>query len=373
MKKLRKGDPWLLGTTIFLVVYGFIIFASASLSILADFGRGTYTSIVLHQLFLGVIGGFIFFFITSRIPYGFWKKYSPFIFVGALILTLMVFVPGIGYSHGGATRWLYVGGFSFQPAELLKLAFVIYFATWASNVQKNIRTLKFGMVALGVMLGICGVVLLAQPDTDTLVVMTMAAVGMFVVAGAKWRHFFAIMLTILIAGGALVFTVPYIQDRVVIFMNPGTQIYGDGYQIHQSFIAVGSGDLFGRGLGQSVQKFDYLPEPYGDSIFAILAEELGFFGSSLLVGLYCLFAFRGFSIASRAKDTFGRLLAVGIVILIVSQAFLNIASLIGLFPLAGLPLPLVSHGGSALFISLGMIGILYNISRSTKRKKNNNN
>lgn len=362
-------DKWLLWTTILLVFFGFIVFFSASLGILARDGQSSFDSVIFSQAFFGLGGGFIFLYITSRIPYEFWKKYSLFLFAFSIILTLLVFVPGIGFSHGGATRWLDLGPFSFQPAEILKLGFVAYFATWASNVKKNIQTFRFGILPLVIMLSITGMILLAQPDTHTLIIITVAAIGMFIVAGAKWKHFFVLIGASLILSTILFFTSSHIHARIMTFFNPGSHLYGAGYQVNQSLIAIGSGGFWGRGLGQSIQKFSFLPEPIGDSIFAVLGEELGFWGGLILIVLFVAFAIRGFFIANRSKDDFGRLLAVGIVIIIVIQAFLNIASMLGIFPLAGVPLTFVSHGGSALLMSLAMVGILLNISKSARLKR----
>ncbi|HET8574779.1 MAG TPA: putative peptidoglycan glycosyltransferase FtsW [Candidatus Paceibacterota bacterium] len=366
MQKERM-DKWLLWLTITLVAFGFVVFFSASLGLLAKSGQAEFASVVFTQLVFGIIGGFIFMYTMSSIPYQFWRKYSLYFFVGSLFLTLMVFVPHIGFSHGGATRWINLGPFTFQPSEFLKISFVIYFATWATNAKKHIQSLKYGVLPLGVMLGVTGLILLKEPDTDALMIITSAAIGMFIVAGGRWKHFIGIFVTGLLLGVFLFFSVGYIHNRVIVFFHPQTEIYGAGYQVHQAMIAIGSGKIFGRGLGQGVQKFTYLPEAIGDSVFAVLGEELGFLGGLFLIGLFVAFAARGFIIANRAKDQFGRLLAVGIVIIIVAQAYLNISSMLGIFPLSGLPLTFVSHGGSALLIALGMVGILLNVSRTAKK------
>ena len=280
--------------------------------------------------------------------------------------TLLVFVPSLGFSAGGATRWIDLGFTTFQPAELLKLAFVIYLATLLSSNSANLHSFRTGVLPLVVLSVIVGIVLLLQPDTGTFLVILATGISMFIAAGARWRDI-AGLVGIVIAGlSVLVLVRPYVMDRILTFLNPSSDPLGSGYQIQQSLIAIGSGHIFGRGFGQSVQKFDYLPEPMGDSIFAVFAEEFGFLGAFLLLSLFLFFVFRGLKIASNAPDQFSGLLTVGIVILIISQSFINIGSLIGIFPLTGLPLLFVSHGGTALFFALVGVGIVLNISRFRK-------
>lgn len=353
-------------TTVILVIVGFFIFSSASLGLLAREGA-RFSSVAINQFALGIFGGSIALFITSSIHYRFWRKYALYIFLFAIGLTLLVFVPGIGAEYGGAQRWLLLGPFSFQAAELLKIAFVIYFAAWLSGVRDKLHTFSYGLFPLIFLLGIIGAILIAQPDTGTFMVIFITAVAMFVAAGARFRDVLAIGAIAALGLLTLVFTHPYIKDRLLTFFNPATDPLGASYQIQQSLIAIGSGQFFGRGFGQSIQKFEYLPEPIGDSIFAVFAEEFGFIGSVLLIFLFLFFAFRGLRIAAEAPDYFGGLLAVGIVILIVSQSLINIASMLGVLPLTGLPLLFVSHGGTALFFALAEVGILLNISKFRRR------
>jgi len=359
----RVIDRPLLIATAILVIVGFFIFSSASLGLLAREGA-SFSSVAARQFALGIFGGSIALFVLSSIDYRFWRKYALYIFLFAIGVTLLVFVPGIGFEYGGAQRWLSLGPLtSFQPAELLKIAFVIYLATWLSGVRDKLRTISYGLLPLVVMLGIVGAILLAQPDTGTFLVIFITAVAMFVAAGARIRDVFAIGGIALAGLVALTFIHPYIKERLLTFFNPAIDPLGASYQIQQSLIAIGSGQFSGRGFGQSIQKFEYLPEPIGDSIFAVFAEEFGFIGSVLLIFLFLFFAFRGLRIAAEAPDRFGGLLAVGIVILIVSQSLINIASMLGVLPLTGLPLLFVSHGGTALFFALAEVGILLNISK----------
>lgn len=292
-----------------------------------------------------------------------WRRYSLYIFFTSLILTAAVFIPEIGLNHGGATRWLMFGPISFQPSELLKFGFIVYLAAWLSAAKDNVGMLRYGVIPLSIMLALVGVLLLKQPDTGTFAVIFITALGMLIASGGKWRHVLGFVTIAAIGLLVLASFKPYVKDRIETFLNPGADPQGASYQIQQSLIAVGSGEILGRGFGQSVQKFRYLPEPVGDSIFAVAAEEFGFVGSVFIVLLFLFFALRGLTIAEHAPDHFSRLLVVGIVILITAQSYTNIAAMLGVFPLTGLPLIFISHGGTAMLASLAEVGIVLHISR----------
>ena len=362
----KNVDKILLSITIVLITIGFLIFSSASLGLLARDGAH-FSSVAFNQIIFGIIGGGVAMFVMSQIYYRNWRQYAFYIFVLTILGTLLVFVPGIGMSHGGASRWITLGSFSLQPSEFLKIGFIIYMATYLSGIQNTIKTFKGGTLPFSIITAIAGAVLLVQPDTDTFLIMATAATAMFLTAGGRWRDvaFFALAGILLLV--VLAFTRPYIMDRFTSFIDPELDPQGSGYQVKQSLIAVGSGGITGRGFGQSVQKFEYLPEPIGDSIFAVYAEEFGFIGSVILIGLFTFFSFRGLKIASNATDLFGMLLVVGFMTLIISQAFLNIASMVGLAPIMGLPLPFISHGGTALLSLLAVVGIVLNVSKYQKR------
>ncbi len=357
----RTIDPWLLGIFIALVAFGFLIFLSASVGLIAREGA-SFGSVALTRFIAIVIGGGAAY-ILSRIQYKLLRRYALLFLIGAVILSVLVFIPGIGVAHGGAKRWIGLVGWTFQPAELLKLAFVVYAAAFYAAAKERVSSFSFGLLPLLILLTLSGGLLLTQPDTDTFVVLFCALVGIFFVSGGRIKQLGILCLAGLIALSLLIAFRPYLKERVLVFLHPASDPQGAGYQIQQSLIAVGSGGWFGRGFGQSVQKFSYLPEPIGDSIFAVAAEEFGFFGSVLLVGLFLAFSLRGLRVAARAPDPFARLLVVGIVIVIDASASVNIASMLGIIPLSGLTLPLVSHGGSALIITLASIGIVLNISR----------
>lgn len=348
-----------------LVVSGFFLFTSASLGLLAKEGA-RFSSVAFSQLFLGVgLGGCAAFFL-SRMHYQLLKDYALYIFIGSLLLTALVFVPGLGFTSGGATRWILLGPLSLQPAEILKLGVVLYLAAYLSNARAHLGSWKVGIAPFLLILAVPTALLLKQPDTSTVVVIVAAAGAMFFAVGARWRDIGILVLVGILALGVLIVSRDYVRARVMTFFNPAENQQGAGYQIKQSLIAVGSGKITGRGFGQSVQKFGYLPEPTGDSVYAVAAEEFGFVGSVFIIGLFVALAMRLLFIASRAPDYFGALIAVGVSILVVGQAFINIASMLGVIPLTGLPLPFISHGGTALFVLLCGMGVVLNISKYAK-------
>lgn len=370
MSKDKSVDKIFLTFVILLAVIGFTIFISASMGILAK-DSTQFVSVAFKQVFFGIILGSVFCFIFSTINYQFFKKNALLIFIGSLVLTALVFAPHVGSSlNTFARRWILIGGFSFQPVAILNLGFIIYWAAWLSFIKEKVATFKFGFLPLFVSLGIVGALLLSQPDTDSFVIICVTAITMFLIAGGQFRYLFVLGGIALIGITFLALTRPYIMDRISTFMHPGANSQTSGYQVQQSLIAVGSGQVFGRGLGQSIQKYKFLPESISDTIFAVLGEEGGFVGCVSVVILFLFFAFRGFRIAIRAPDLFGGLLVVGIVILTILQSFINIASVLGIIPFSGLPLAFFSQGGTAMFMILVQIGIVLNISKFGKTYKN---
>src|SRR3989304_1773779 len=362
----RGIDRFFLGIIIVLLAVGILVFLSAAMGVLAK-NASKFYNILFNQLVLGLLGGLLLMYLTSRINYKFWRKYSFWFFFSSILLTVLVFVPGLGLRHGGALRWVSLGPVSFQPVEFLKIGFLIYFAGWLAWVKSKVENFRFGILPFVLLIGVVAVILLKQPDTKNFVLIVIGALAMFLLSGVKWRHIFWIGLGLAVLLGGLFFTQAYLKERLKTYLDPSRDPTGSSYQIQQSLIGIGSGGIFGRGYGQSVQKFSFLPEPQGDSIFAVIGEEFGFVGSALFVILYVIFGWRGLWIANRAPDIFSRLLVTGIVILITAQAFLNIASAIAVFPLTGVPLPLISHGGTSLFMTLGALGIVLNISKYCRR------
>lgn len=365
MRIFKSVDGILLFATAILVVGGLFIFLSASLGLLARDGA-QFSDVATSQIVLGLGGGFIAMLIALSVPYRLWRRYALFLFIASIFLTLLVFAPGIGLELKGAHRWLQLGPFTFQPSEALKIGYVLYLAVWLSAVKRKIGNPLLGLFPFGVITAITGGVLLFQPDTDTFLIIAAAGMAMFFAAGAKWRDLGIILLIGILSLGIVVSQRPYLLDRITTFIDPSSDPQGASYQIQQSLLAIGAGELTGRGFGQSIQKFGKLPEPISDSIFSVFAEEFGFIGALALILAFLIFALRGLWIAARAPDLFGGLIAIGIVSLIIVQSFMNIAAMLGLFPLSGLPLPFVSHGGSALFIALGMVGLLMSVSRSVR-------
>ncbi|MCK5022157.1 MAG: FtsW/RodA/SpoVE family cell cycle protein [Candidatus Pacebacteria bacterium] len=365
MSRKRKFDKIFASLVAVLVLFGFFLFMSASLGLLAK-DRGDFLSVFSKQVGLGLFGGLIILVILSKIHYKNYRKYAFYIFIGSLIVSSLVFVPKIGISHGGARRWLDIFGFSFQPAELLKISFVMYFAALLSSFKSKLHQWKYSIIPIMVLLSFVALLAFLQPDYGTFVIIGITAIGMIFVAGINLKHLSIIIGSVFVAIIPLALYKPYVIERIITFINPTQNSLSSGYQIKQSLIAIGSGGIFGKGFGKSIQKFGLLPEPMGDSIFAISAEEWGFIGALFLITLFLLFALRGLKIASHSTDVYGRLLAVGIVILIVSQSFINIASMLNIFPMIGMPLIFVSQGGTALLFALAEVGILLNISKYKK-------
>lgn len=360
-----KVDRQLLFITAILVIFGFFIFTSASLGLLAREGA-RFSSVAFSQIFFGILLGTAFLFAAMNIRYRVWKTLAPFIFGLSIITTLLVFIPELGFEANGARRWIHIFGFTFQPAEFLKVGFVMYLAAYFSTKRNKIDEYLYGLIPFTLMLGVVSAILLLQPDTGSMLVIASAGIAMYIASGAKIRDLVILLIISIALFSFLVSERPYLQERIRTYINPGADLQRSGYQLNQSLIAIGSGGIFGRGFGQSVQKFNYLPEPIGDSIFAVAAEEFGFIGGLILIFLFLMFAFRGLKIASRAPDYFSGLLIVGIVILIISQSFINIGSMLGIFPLTGVPLLFISHGGTAMLFALGSVGIVLNISKYLK-------
>ena len=361
-------DRTLILLVLTLVVGGFLIFSSASLGLLSR-GGARFSSVAFSQLLYGIIGGSAALLLASGIHYRLWRKYALPVFLFTLALSLLVFAPGIGLELNGAHRWLSIGFVSFQPAEFLKIGYVMCLAAWLSAAPRRVASLMRGAVPFCGIAALGGGAVLLQPDTDTFVIMMLASGALFLAAGGRWRHALALGIIGALIVAALALSRPYIMNRIAAFLDPSSDPQGASYHVNQSLIALGSGGLFGRGFGQSIQKFEHLPEPISDSIFAVYGEEFGFLGSAFLVLLFSAFALRGYKIATDAPDRFGMLLVVGLVTLIIAQTFLNIASMLALVPLSGLPLPFISQGGTALLAALASVGIILNVSKYRTRER----
>jgi len=363
MKKIFSDiDKPLFVVTMVLFIGGLLILASASM-VLATKNGGTPIFYVWRQLAIGGGVGLVGFIFCLIFPYRYWKRLALPLMLLSFILLALLFIPKLSYTAGGARRWLTWGSFSFQPSEFLKLAFIVYLASWLDARRKEIGSVAYGMIPFALMLAIVGMFLVMQPDIGTLGVVIGTAVMLYFLGGGPAAQ----IGTLIALGGVVLFFLiqiaPYRLNRVLVFWNPGTDPQGIGYQITQALIAIGSGGFWGEGFGRGIQKFNFLPEPMGDSIFAVFLEEMGFFGALFLIGIFIFFLWRVFFVAKRAPDTFGKLLASGIGIGIVIQAFINMAAISGLMPLTGIPLPFISYGGTSLAMALASVGIILNISK----------
>ena len=365
--RIRPGKPdYLLALIVFLMcLFGIIMISSASIVISTErFGSDFYY--VSHQIIAFVVG-LIALLVGYFIDYRFWRKYSLILFLITIIMLIGVFIPGIGKELGGAHRWLNFGKFLFQPSELVKLTFIIYFASWLEKKGEGVRDFSSGFLPFIFLMVVLGFLIMSQPDLGTLSVIILTAVVIFFVAGARYTHLGLATISALIFFVILVKLAPYRMQRFLVFLNPNQQTLGAAYHINQALIAIGSGGWWGLGFGQSKQKYLYLPQPHIDSIFAIIAEELGFLRASLVLLAYLFIGVRGFKIAREAPDHFAKYLAIGITSWIVLQAFINIAAMLNLVPLTGITLPFISYGGSSLIVTLLAMGILLNISKFCQR------
>ena len=362
-RKRVPVDGTLLLVLALLLMCGLVTLFSATYYKAQDQGDALLE--VKRQL-IGIGLGLALMTVTSKIPYTFWRE--PRVVVIGLILSfallIAVLIPGVGVNLNGSRRWLSVAGMSFQPSEMAKLASVIYLAATLSYRLPQISRLFRGIVPLLLVPGMMFLLVLQQPNLSTGGSIVIVAVLMMLMAGAKWKHLSLMGVGGLAVGFAYAWSEPYRRERLLSFRDPFAQMSDEGYQLAQSLIAIGSGGLFGRGLGQGRQKFSYLPYPESDFIFAIVGEDFGLLGCLLVIVLFVAFTFAGMRIAVNCPDLFGCLLAAGITAMISVQAFINIGVVIGVLPTTGLPLPFFSAGGTSVSILLAAVGIVLSISKS---------
>jgi cell division protein FtsW len=379
----KRADFLLLGVALGLSLFGLAMIASVSVyqsyQLTQRFVEsGTWQApsnafylwrSFLHMLFaLGALS------VTMVIPYRTWERHARTLFLGNLILLFLLFLPGIGNEYGTARSWLQFSFFSIQPSEFLKITLVFYLAVWLQKKESLIATFKEGFVPFVILLCLSTFLVAVQPDLGSFLVFSVVASTMFFVAGGAVTHLLLGAAIAGLMGLPIILNKEYVRNRFTVFLhilfNPDDLTYreGIGFQIYQALIAIGSGGLFGVGYGKSIQKFGYLPEVQSDTIFAAMAEELGFLRLLIVLSLFGLFVYRGYRIARLAPDRFGTLVAVGITTSIAFQTLLNICVNLSLFPITGLTLPFISYGGSSLLTTLAGVGILLNISMHTTQE-----
>ncbi len=364
MTALRRPDSVLLALFLTICTFGIIVLSSAS-SVESFQSLGDPNAMLKKQI-IALLIGLLLMVLVMRLNLDKLRKWYLPLLVGSIFLSILPFIPHIGTQLLGAKRWILIGGFFFQPSELVKLALVLFLSTWLIQKQQQFEEPKKALIPLLALLGTICVILIMQPDLGTAIVILGIGMVLYFAAGAPFKHFLWIAM-LFVAGLVLIIQIaPYRAARLTVFLNPGKDTQGTAYHINQSLLAIGSGGIFGRGLGHSIQKFNYLPESAGDSIFAIAAEELGFILSLCIIALYVGILWRGVTLARRASDPSTRLLMIGIVSWFTIQAFVNIGALTSLLPLTGEPLPFISNGGSSLVISLVGVGILLNASKTVR-------
>lgn len=358
---LKKGTPDIIifFATMLLLTIGIIMVFSASYYDTLEKNPYFY----VHKQLIWGLFGLVALLVMMKIDYYRLKPFADIAFVGALVLLVLVLVPGIGTEVKGSTRWINLGVTNMQPSEVMKLCLVLFLSKSLSTRSPRIRHFFTGLGPYLLLLGIISYLIMKEPDLGTTMTIIATSMVLLLAAGVRWGHLFLLSAGGFLAGVYLILQEPYRLNRIIGYLDPWAHSTKEGYQTINSLYALGSGGFFGMGLGNSRQKLDFLPEQYTDFIFAILGEELGFVGAFFVIILFFLLAWRGYRIALTCPDIFGSFLAVGITTMIVFQAFINMGVVTGLLPVTGISLPLISYGGSSLLFTMLGIGILLNISR----------
>jgi cell division protein FtsW len=361
MRRKEAPDFLLMASILGLLAIGIVMVYSSS-AILAEYQFGDSFYYVKRQLLFAVLG-IVSMYTLMNIDYWVWRRWAGWLLLSCYLLLIIVLLPGVGLVRGGAQSWLGVGSFSIQPAEFVKLAIILFLAKMMADRPERIPSFWQGMFPALLLSGLAFALIMMQPDLGTGAVLMATTVVMLYAAGSRMLHLGGLAVMGLAAFAALIAAAPYRMQRIVAFLDPWQDPQGAGYQLLQSLYAIGPGGLMGLGLGKSIQKFGYLPEPQTDFIFSILAEELGFLGGSLVLVLFAVLAWRGIRVAMYAPDFYGSLVAIGIISMIMIQVVINIGVVTGLLPVTGITLPFLSYGGSSLTIVLTAVGLLLNISR----------
>ncbi|MEK7615557.1 MAG: putative lipid II flippase FtsW [Patescibacteria group bacterium] len=360
-------DYVLLSIVSAIILFGLIMLLSASSpNGYQQFGDSYY--FLKHQLIFGVIPGFAAMLLFAKIPYTFWRKHAWNLLLLSIALLVLVFIPGFSAGIGTAHSWISIGGvFSLQPSEVVKLTFLFYLAAWLGGRDEHgVRDVQSGFLPFLLVLGVITLLMILQPDIGTMSIIAAMALVVYFVAGAPVGYVVGLILAAGSGLALLIAAAPYRAARFTTFLHPELDPQGVGYHINQALLAIGSGGFFGLGYGHSRQKFQYLPEVFGDSIFAVVGEEFGFVISLLVIGAFILLLFRLLEIAMRAPDKYAKCLVIGVAAWITIQAFENIGSMVALMPITGVPLPFISYGGTSLAVSMAAIGVVLNISKYTK-------
>jgi|SaaInlStandDraft_4_1057021.scaffolds.fasta_scaffold29391_2 cell division protein FtsW len=353
---LKRDARFILGIAFVLTLIGLVfIYSSSSVFALEKFGSSYY---FLKKQVIFLIPSFAGFLMFVLIPLSFWKRFAPYCFLLALILTILTLIPSLGLKVHGSYRWLRIGGISVQPSEVLKLFLIIYLGFFLEKKQDRITSFVYGYLPFLIVLGITFIVLLKQPDFGSVVTLLSTTFILLFVAEFKTIHLLLTVAAVVPLGILLVLKKAYRLNRILIFLNPWSDARGRGFQIIQSLIAIGSGSLWGVGISYSKQKYFYLPMQHTDFIFSIIAEETGFIGSLVIISLYFLFCYFGLRVVLHLENTFARFTLLGFIVLISLQAVINLMVASGLLPTKGLGLPFISYGGTALVIFWCMIGFL---------------
>jgi cell division protein FtsW len=356
---LAMPDMIILGLTLGLLLVGIIMVLDASIIEAFSMFSNKYYFVRRQLQWVGI--GLISMTIFTFVPLSFFRKWSQLFMVGTLLLLVAVLLPGVGSRVQGASRWIVIGGFVIQPSELAKLAAVLYFPDWLSQHQR--------IGAFSVVIGIITVLLLLEPDLGTAIIIFGIAFSMYIISGANIKHISWMIFGGGLIGALLIITSPYRLDRLKTFVDPTSDPLGSSYHIRQVLISLGSGGLMGTGFGRSRQKFQFLPEATTDSIFAVIGEETGFLGASIVVGLFAALIFKFFKLIPQVTDQYAQLVIVGVMSWIGIQTLLNLSAMVALVPLTGVPLPFISYGGSSLVTMLSGVGLALNASRYRKRVK----
>ncbi|KNY24943.1 putative lipid II flippase FtsW [Pseudobacteroides cellulosolvens] len=368
MKGKRPFDFWIFISVLMLLSIGLIMLFSASYPSAYSYHKGNAYYFVERQILFAIVG-VIGMLIISRIDYHKLGKISPILFVASLVLLVLVRIPGIGTKLNGAYRWIFIGPLSFQPSELLKISMILFFSYSLSKRKDDLKYFFKGLFPYLILIGLFSGLLLIEPHLSCTVLVVIVATIILFCAGAKIKHFVLLGMPAIGAFIVAITTMEHARKRLTTFLHPMEDKQGDSWQIIQSLYAIGSGKLFGKGLGKGMQKHLYLPEPYNDFIFAVIAEELGFIGVVAILMLFFVFIWRGIKVAINTPDVFGSLVAIGLTSLIGMQVVINVAVVTSSIPATGIALPFFSSGGTSLTFMLCSIGILLNISKQANYER----